>query len=253
MQRLAGKVAIVTGGTRGIGKEIALTFAREGAEVVVGDINQVEITDSEILNLGRKIIVVQTDVTKKAQVKNLIDTAIRQFKKIDILVNDAAIVGRATLLNMTEELWDAVINVNLKGAFLCTQAAAENMIANKYGKIVNIASIGGLITSPGVGSNYSASKAGVIHFSRACARELGPYSINVNAIAPGLIITDMTYNGRTAKEAEEFIESGKKLAVLGRVGAPRDIASVALFLASDESSFITGQVIAVDGGHVGLM
>ncbi len=252
MQRVSGKVAIVTGGTRGIGKEIALTLAREGAEVIVGDLVETEIAapDNET---GGKIQVLKTNVSQKADVKNLIDFAVSRFKKVDILVNNAGVPGRANLLNMTEEHWQAVLDVILKGSFLCTQAAAENMIANKYGKIVNIASIGGIITTPGVAVNYASAKAGVIQLTRACARELGPYGINVNAIAPGLIVTDFTYAGRTAKEAEDFIESGKKTAVLERVGAPKDIANAVLFLASDESSYITGHVIAVDGGHVGLM
>ncbi|MFH1647362.1 MAG: glucose 1-dehydrogenase [Chloroflexota bacterium] len=253
MERLARKVAVITGGARGIGKEIALTFAREGADIVIGDIIPLEATEREIKDLGRRVIAVKTDVAVREDVKNLFDSAINNFKQVDILVNNAAIVRRASLLEMTEDIWDAVIDVNLKGTFLCTQAAGKNMAARKYGKIVNVASIGGLITTPGVPANYAASKAGIIQLTKVSARELGPYGINVNAIAPGLVVTEMTHYGRTEAEVEKFIEDGKKSAVLGRVGFPRDIANLALFLASDESSFISGQVIAVDGGHVGLM
>ena len=253
MERLARKVAVITGAARGIGKEIALTFAREGADIVIADIIPLEATEQEIKDLGRRVIAVKTDVAVREDVKNLFDRAISNFKQVDILVNNAGIVRRAPLLEMTEDTWDVVIDVNLKGPFLCTQAAGKCMAARKYGKIVNIASIGGLITTPGVPANYSVSKAGVVQLTKVSARELGPYGINVNAIAPGVVVTDMTRYGRTAAELEEFIEDGKKSAVLGRVGFPRDIANLALFLASDESSFISGQVIAADGGHVGLM
>lgn len=250
LQRLAGRTAIVTGATRGIGKEIALTFAREGANVVVGDLNEVDITGPGVPS--GKIIVVKTDVTKKADVKNVVDTAISRFGKVDILVNNAGIPGRGDLLTMPEDHWQAVLNVCLTGTFLCSQAAAENMVANNYGKIVNIASVGGLIAFPGASVNYCSAKAGVVHLTRACARELGPHNINVNAIAPGLVVTELTYAGRTPEEAEAYIEKNKKGAVMCRAGKPEDIASVALFLASDESSFITGHVIPVDGGQVGF-
>jgi 3-oxoacyl-[acyl-carrier protein] reductase len=253
MQRLAGKVAVVTGGTRGIGKAIALTFAQEGADVMVGDIREADISTQDIKGIGGRIVSVKADITQKVEVKAMIQSALDRFSKIDILVNNAGVPGRGNLMDMTEEAWDLTVDVILKGSFLCSQAAAEKMISNRYGKIVNIASIGGLIYNAGISANYASAKAGVIHLTRACAREFGPYGINVNAIAPGMVVTDLVYSGRTQKQAEDFIEDAKKSAVLGRVGAPQDIANVALFLASDESSYITGQVIAVDGGHVGLM
>lgn len=251
MHRLAGKTAIVTGATRGIGKEIALTFALEGANVVVGDLNEVEISSPEVP--AGKITVVKTDVTKKADVKRLVEFSITRFGKLDILVNNAGIPGRGDLLTMTEEHWQVVLDVCLNGVFLCSQAAAENMVSNKYGKIINIASVGGLIAFPGASVNYCTAKAGVIHFTKASARELGPHNINVNAIAPGLIITDLIYAGRTPEEAESYIESNSKGAVMRRAGKPKDIANVALFLALDDSSFITGHVIPVDGGQVGFV
>jgi len=248
MGKLDQKVAVITGGARGIGKQIALTLANEGADIVLGDVLEMEAAAQELKDLGRKVITVKTDVSKKEEVKNLVDTAIDNFKKVDILVNNAGIQRHASFLQMSEENWDAVINVNLKGVFLCTQAAAKYMIERKYGKIVNIASIAGLSahTSP---VNYGASKAGVIGLTRACARDLAPYGINVNAIAPGVVVTDLTY---MREEPERFIEEMSKKAALGRTGSAQDIANLALFLASDESSFITGQVIASDGGRTGV-
>ena len=155
---------------------------------------------------------------------------------------------------MAEEDWDVVLDVNLKGVFLCTQAAAKYMVERRYGKIINIASITGQSTGfvPGQ-SNYAASKAGIIQLTRVCAQELGPYGINVNAIAPGLIITDILYTNKTQEEVDRWVEEREKLAVLGRAGRTQDIANLALFLASDDSSFITGQVIASDGGRARII
>jgi len=248
MGRLDQKVAVITGGARGIGKQIALTFAREGANIVIGDMIDMEAAAQEVKALGREAITIKTDVSNKADVQNLVDAAINNFKKIDIMVNSAGIQRHAPFLEMPEENWDAVVDVNLKGTFLCIQAAARYMVERKYGKIINIASTAGLVaaTSP---VNYGASKHGVVGLTRVCARDLGPYGINVNAIAPGVIITDLTY----MREApEQFIEEARKAAALKRTGTPQDIANLALFLASDESSFISGQVIASDGGRTGI-
>jgi len=251
MRKLARKVAVITGGARGIGKQIALTLAGEGADIVIGDIIEMETVAQDVKNLGREVITVKTDVTRKGEVRNLIDTAIDNFKKVDILVNNAGITRRAPLLELTEDDWNAVMDVNLKGAFLCIQAAAEHMIKRKYGKIINIASVAGL-NAVYVSANYCVSKAGVIQLAKVSARELGPYGINVNAIAPGVVPTDIVYYQRTQAEVERYVEDREKWAVLGRVGTVEDIANVALFLASDESSFISGQVIAADGGRTGL-
>ncbi|MFC2003210.1 SDR family NAD(P)-dependent oxidoreductase [Chloroflexota bacterium] len=255
MGKLDQKVAVITGAARGIGKQIALTFAREGADIVIGDIltTEMEAAAQEIRDLGREVITVKTDMTRKGEVKNLIDSSIDNFKKVDILVNNAGITRNAPLLEMTEENWDAVLNVNLKGVFLCTQAAAKHMIERKYGKIINIASVAGLGSTNTRMANYASSKAGVIQLTQVCARELGPYGINVNAIAPGMVLTDILYTQRTPEQVKELVEGREKLAVLGRIGATQDIANLALFLASDDSSFITGQVIAADGGRTDRM
>jgi 3-oxoacyl-[acyl-carrier protein] reductase len=251
MGELSKKVAIITGGARGMGKQIALTLAGRGADIVLGDVLDMTAAAKEINQLGREVVTVKADVTKKADVQNLVASAIDKFKRVDILVNDAGITRRALLMDMTEEDWDAVIGVNLKGVFLCTQAVAKVMIEQRYGKIINLASIAGInALLPGT-ANYATSKAAVIRFTAACALELGPYGINVNAIAPGTIVTDLTRAGRTPAEFEEFVERTKEKSALHRVGTPHDIANVIAFLASDESSFITGQVIPVEGGRFG--
>ncbi len=249
MGKLNKKVAIITGGARGMGKQIALTFASEGADIVIGDIIEMESTAQEVIKLGRSVITVRTDVTKKADVKNLTDTAIRKFKKIDILVNNAGIMRSAKLVEMREEDWDAVFNVNLKGVFLCTQAVAKHMIEQKYGKIINMASMAGVGSSSPGQTSYATSKAGVIQFTKVCALELGPSGINVNAIAPGVVKTEILYSQKSIEEVNRFISEREKQAALGRVGTPQDIANIALFLASEDSSFITGHVVAANGGR----
>ena len=249
MGKLDQKVALITGGASGIGKQIAITFAAEGADIVIGDTADMEVVAGEVKRLGRQVITIKTDVGKRREVNTLIDCAIDNFTKIDILVNNAGIRRHFGLLEMTEEDWDAVINVNLKGVFLCTQAAAKFMIERRYGKIVNIASISGL-SAHDAAVNYGASKHGVIGLTRICARELGQYGINVNAIAPGIILTDLIY--REAKDPKKLINDKSKMAALGRAGITQDIANLALFLSADESTFIAGQVIASDGGRTGI-
>lgn len=249
MGKLNQKVALITGGASGIGKQIAITFAAEGADIVIGDTADMEVVAEEVKRLGRQVLTIKADVGNRREVNNLIDYAIDNFTKIDILVNNAGIRRHAGLLAMTEEDWDAVINVNLKGVFLCTQAAAKFMIGRRYGKIVNIASISGL-SAHDAAVNYGASKHGVIGLTRVCARELGQYGINVNAIAPGIILTELIY--REAEDPEKLIEEKSKMAALGRAGITQDIANLALFLSTDESTFITGQIIASDGGRTGI-
>jgi 3-oxoacyl-[acyl-carrier protein] reductase len=251
MGKLDNKVAVITGGARGIGKQIAVTFAIEGADVVIGDVLEMEAAAQEITNIGKKVITVKTDVSKQDEVKNLFDKTIATFKKVDILVNNAGIPGRTTLMEMTEDTWDQIFNVNLKGVLFCTQAAAGYMMKQKYGKIVNVASIAGLQHAymEKVSPNYATSKAGAIRLTKLCSKELGPYGINVNAIAPGFVETDIIYRGRTPQEAKEFIDDEIRNTPIGRTGVPQDIANLALFLSSDDSSYITGQTIAADGGR----
>jgi len=252
MGNLDQKVVVVTGGAKGIGKQIALTFAREGANIVIADIIEMEETARAVGELGRMTITVTTDVSKREEVKNLIDTTINNFGKIDVLVNNAGTTrGAAGLLKVSEEDWDIVLGVNLKGVFLCIQAAAKHMVERKSGKIINISSVSGLSTymrNEMHNYSYAILKAGIIMLTKFCARELGRHGINVNAIAPGLVSTDMLYVRRTPEQVKEFIENTSKQVPLGRIGATQDVANLALFLASDDSSYITGQVISVDGG-----
>ena len=254
MGRLDKKVAVITGSARGLGKQIALQFAREGADIVLDDIREkeMEVTAQEIRDSGQKVIAVTADISTKEGVKKLIDSAINSFKKVDILVNNAGVPSRGSLLEATVEAWDEAHNVDLRGVFLCTQAVARHMIERKYGKIINISSVHGLGTASGP-LVYAAAKAGVVQLTKTCARELGPYGINVNCIAPGRVMTEMNYIGRTPEEVERSMESRKKTVVLHRVGIPEDVANIALFLASDESSFISGQTIACDGGRMDRM
>ncbi|MBU4375987.1 MAG: 3-oxoacyl-[acyl-carrier-protein] reductase [Candidatus Omnitrophica bacterium] len=243
---LKGKVGLITGGARGIGKEMALLFAREGADICICDINDESIQTAvkEIESLGVKALGVKVDVTNYSEVLEMAGKVLDKFSKIDILINNAGITRDNLLLRMKEEDWDAVLNVNLKGTFNCTKAVSKIMIKQRSGKIVNIASIIGIIGNAGQ-ANYAASKGGIISFTKSVAKELASRNINVNAIAPGFINTDMT-----AKLSEELKDTMLKLIPLGRLGEALDVAKLALFLASDSSEYITGEVIKVDGGMV---
>jgi 3-oxoacyl-[acyl-carrier protein] reductase len=255
MGKLDKKVAIVTGGGTGIGRAIALEFAKEGADVVIcgRTMSNLKRVAGEIEALGRRCLAVQTDVSVKAHVQSLVKQTVDRFGRVDILVNNAAIIHPALLLAITEKDWDDVIDVNLKGVFLCTQAVAKHMMEQKSGKIINISSICGRGGALNDGAPYCSSKAGVILLTQVAAWELGPYGINVNAIAPGLILTPMAGTGKTKEEFEQFLEDRKKGTVLRRVGEPENIARTALFLASEDSSFISGQTIPVDGGRTNRM
>jgi 3-oxoacyl-[acyl-carrier protein] reductase len=255
MGRLEGKICVITGSARGLGREMGLRFAREGANIVIVDVltSEMEATARDIRELGREAISVKTDVSKKEDVAQMVNAAIERFERIDILVNDAGIVDHAPLLEMSEEAWDRVIAIDLKGVFLCTQAVAKHMVKRRQGKIINIASSTGLGSFDPRTANYATAKAGVIQLTKSTAKELGPYNINVNAIAPGMIVTEMLKQNRTPEQLEEFIKIRKEKSVLGKAGTPQDIANLALFLASDESAFISGQVIACDGGRFDRM
>lgn len=244
--RLEGKIALVTGGARGIGKAIALTLAQEGADLVIADVNREETqkTCSEIESLGRKSLGLEMDVTNYSSVEEGVNKILDKFTKVDILVNNAGITKDNLLLRMKEAEWDAVLSVNLKGAFNCIKAVSRPMIKQRSGKIINIASIIGMIGNAGQ-ANYSASKAGIIALTKTAAKELASRNINVNAVAPGFIQTEMT-----AKLPDDLKEKMKEAIPLNKFGTPEDVAQVCLFLALEDSGYITGQTIVVDGGMV---
>lgn len=243
---LKDRVSLITGGARGIGREIALTFAKEGSDIVICDVNQetLEATKKEILGLGRRTETFLVDVSNLKQVEDMVNKVLDKFQKIDILVNNAGITKDSLIVRMEEEDFDQVIAVNLKGTFNCTKAVSKVMMRQRYGKIVSIASIIGIMGNAGQ-ANYAASKAGIIGLTKSVAKELAPRNVNVNAIAPGFIETDMT-----ARLAEDIKSQMLALIPLNRFGKASDVAQLALFLASDASSYITGQVIQVDGGMV---
>lgn len=244
---LKDKVAIVTGASKGIGRAIAINFAREGAKVVLNyrsDDNSSQEVLKEIENIGGVALLHKGDVSDFSVAENLIKFCIEKFSRIDILVNNAGITRDTLVLRMKEEDFDSVINVNLKGSFNCAKHASSFMIKQKYGKILNISSVIGLIGNVGQ-VNYSASKAGIIGMTKSLAKELGSRGINVNAIAPGFIETDMT--SVLECKTKETIMSHIPLKKMGNV---EDVSNLAVFLASDLASYITGQVITVDGGMV---
>jgi 3-oxoacyl-[acyl-carrier protein] reductase len=244
-KQLEGKVAIVTGASRGIGKATALTLATEGAAVVVNYASSSGAADAvvaEITGMGGQAIALQADVSQEAAVEAMVAQTIAQFGRIDVLVNNAGITRDTLLLRMKLEDWQAVIDLNLTGVFLCTRAVSKVMLKQKSGRIINITSVAGQMGNPGQ-SNYSAAKAGVIGFTRTVARELASRGITVNAVAPGFIATDMT-DGLAAEPILAMIP-------LNRYGQPEDIAGMIQFLAATPAAgYITGQVFNVDGGMV---
>ncbi|MBN2336198.1 3-oxoacyl-ACP reductase FabG [Candidatus Bathyarchaeota archaeon] len=250
--KLEGKIALVTGASRGIGKAIALTYAREGASVAVNYINnaaEAEQVVDEIKSKGGKAFAVKADVSKTPEVEKMIAEVIKAYGRLDILVNNAGILIPTNLIETTDEEWGRVMDVNLKGPFICSRKAAKTMMKQKYGKIITTSSISGLGCAPTGEGAYGCTKAGLIMLTSVLAQELGPHGVNVNAIAPGWVRTDMTKGKSGAAAAEEVNKRKAGLAAMRRIGDPQDIANLALFLASDESSFITGQVIVADGGR----
>jgi 3-oxoacyl-[acyl-carrier protein] reductase len=241
---LKTKVALITGAAQGIGKAVTLVLARHGADVVVADVNieKAQETAREVEALGRAAMAVRVDVTHLEDVEKMVEAAMQRFGKIDILVNNAGIARDKLILRMTEEDWDTVLNVNLKGTFNCTKAVIKHMSKQRSGKIVNIASVVGMMGNPGQ-ANYSASKAGVIGLTKTVAREFAARGINVNAIAPGYIQTPMT-EVLPEKAKEEL----KRLIPMERLGQPEDVAHAVLFLVSETSSYITGNILNVNGG-----
>lgn len=245
--RLLGKKVLVTGASRGIGRAIALELARQGADVAVNyagsEAKALEVVD-EINAMGRESFAVQCDVSNSESVTNMVKETIEQFGKLDILVNNAGITKDNLLMRMKEEEWDDVLNINLKGVFLCTKAVTRQMMKQRSGRIINISSIVGVSGNPGQ-ANYVAAKAGVIGLTKTSAKELASRGITVNAIAPGFITTEMT-----DKLSEDIQNEMLKIIPLAQFGEPQDIANTVVFLASDESRYITGQTIHVDGGMV---
>jgi 3-oxoacyl-[acyl-carrier protein] reductase len=244
---LEDRVAIVTGGKGGIGRAIALAFAEAGANVVVCDWvtedGKLAAVAEEIQKLGRRSLAIKTDVSKKAEVDNLVQKTLDEFGAIDILVNNAAVFSPDSLLEIDEEEWDRAINVDLKGCFLCCQAVSRGMIERKKGNIINISSVEALARNPypKKSNTYSVAKAGLIMLTRGLAWDLAPYNIRINAIAPGGVLTDIWEDPEIMKWVEEIVP-------MTRMAQPGEIGSVAVFLASDASSFITGQTIVADGG-----
>ena len=244
---LDGKTALVTGASRGIGRAIAIKLASEGASVAInyaGNAKAAEEVKSIIEAAGGKAMLVQADVSSAESVDAMIKEVVEAFGGIDILVNNAGITRDGLLMRMKEEDWDAVINTNLKGVFYCTKAVSKLMMKKRAGRIVNMASVVGLTGNAGQ-ANYAAAKAGVIGFSKTMAKELASRGITVNMVAPGYIDTDMT--AVLSESVRETMVSGIPL---GRAGTPEDVANAVLFLVSDDASYITGQVINVDGGMV---
>jgi 3-oxoacyl-[acyl-carrier protein] reductase len=244
MANLKDKVAIVTGSAHGIGKGIALALARSGADVVVTDLSdEIFNVGKEIEAVGTKAFPVKCDVTNLKEAQTIEKEIVDKYERIDILVNNAGIYPQKPFLEMTAEEWNKVLSINLNGVFHCTKAVAPKMVQQKYGKIINIASIAGAVVGYLNLTHYSASKAAVAGFTKSLALEMAPYGINVNAIAPGAIDVGSIPAG------SEIVNQIIKTIPMGRMGLPSDIANLAVFLASDESNYITGQCIVCDGGY----
>ena len=246
--RLRDKIAVVTGASRGVGRAIALAYAREGANVVVNYASNEAAADQvvrEIEALGRKAVKIQGDVSRKEEATAVVQAAKDHFGRLDILVNNAGFSKPAMLLKMTEEQWDQVVDLHLKGAFLCSQAAALIMKEQKSGKMINVTSVAGLVGTVGQ-INYSAAKGGLLSFTKSAARELARYNICVNVISLGIVATDMTEKIRSDEKLKEIY---MRRILLERFAEPDDITPAFVFLASDEANYITGQLLCVDGGY----
>jgi 3-oxoacyl-[acyl-carrier protein] reductase len=250
--RFGGKVAVVTGASRGIGRATALALAKENCDVVVNynksEGKAQEVVDA-IADLKSRAIPVRCDVSLRSDVEEMFKVAVEEFGKVDILVNNAAIFVDAPLLKTTDMIWDRNLDVNLKSVFICTQVAAGYMVQRRYGKIVNVSSVSGIGIACWGETAYAAAKAGVIQLTKNAAFELGQYGINVNSVAPGAVETEMLKGDLTDQQYEELLKARRERSSLGIVGKPEDIANAILFFASDESKFITGKTLLVEGGR----
>lgn len=256
--RLTDKVAIITGGASGIGKACAHRFAREDAHIVIADINAAAIagTVEELEAAGARALGQVCNVMDRDETHSMAKAVVERFGRIDVLINNAGISRYRPFAETTGEDWDAVLGVDLKGVFFCAQAVAPQMRSQKYGRIVNISSALGTgaaphntAGSPGGSAAYAAAKAGVVMLTKTLARELGPDGVTVNCIAPGTFLTPISSSTRTPEQVVEHLEYRKKTTVLGRVGSLDELVSTILFFASDESSYVTGQTLSVDGGR----
>ncbi|UCH00375.1 MAG: glucose 1-dehydrogenase [Deltaproteobacteria bacterium] len=246
--RLKGKIALITGSSRGVGRAVALSFAKEGAKVMVNYTSNERAANevAEAINqLGSQAIVVRADVAKREEADSLVQAAINEFGRLDILVNNAGSTRPAMMLKMTEEQWDEVVDIHLKGAFLCSQAAGRQMKEQNSGRIINVTSVAGLVGTVGQ-INYSAAKGGIISMTKSIARELARYNVCANVISIGILAMGMSEKITTD---EKFKEVYMNRILLKRFGTPDDVSPAFVFLASDESSYITGQILCVDGGY----
>ena len=246
--RLKDKIALVTGSSRGVGRAVALGFAKEGAKLVINYTSN-EKAANEVVeavgSMGSKAVAVKADVAQKSDAENLVATAIDTFGRLDILVNNAGFTRPALMIKMTEDQWDQVVDIHLKGAFLCSQAAANKMKEQNSGKIINVMSVAGLVGTVGQ-INYSAAKGGILSMTKSIARELARYNICANVISLGIVATDMTEKIRSDEKLKEIYMNR---ILLKRFAEPDDISPAFVFLASDESNYITGQLLCVDGGY----
>ena len=246
--RLAGRAAVVTGSSRGVGRSIALAFAKEGADVLVNYTSSegpaLDVVN-EIRAMGRKSCAVKADVAVKAEVENMMNTAKKEFGRLDIVVNNAGFTRPAMLTKMSEEQWDAVVDAHLKGPFLCIQAASKYFQEQQYGKIINVSSVAGLVGTVGQ-VNYSAAKGGILSLTKSVAREMARYNVSVNVISLGIVETDMTEKIRSDEKLKEIYMNR---ILMKRFATAADISPAFVFLASSESDYITGQLLCVDGGY----
>jgi len=246
--KLDGKVALVTGSSRGVGKAVALGYAKSGADLVINYTSNQEAAErvvSEIESMGRKAIAVKADVAVLSDVNELVNAAVDTFGKLDILVNNAGFTRPAMMVKMSEDQWDQVVDIHLKGAFMCSQAAAKHMKTQNSGKIINVTSVAGLVGTVGQ-INYSAAKGGIISMTKSIAREMARYSVCANVISLGIVATDMTEKIRSDEKLKEIYMNR---ILLKRFAEPNDISPAFVFLASDDSNYITGQLLCVDGGY----